>query len=105
MFDFGALMTFFYITAVVFPVVPWLFGARWGTRGVWLSTGVSVVILLCFFPVLFLHGCGDCGQGAIAIFILVPIWIVSAFFTVVLAAAAHKKFARSRPQDREGAVG
>jgi hypothetical protein len=103
MFDFGTLMIFFYVSAFVFPAVPWLFGARWGLRGVWLSTGLSIVILLGFFPVLFWFGCDACGQGAIAIFILVPIWIISAFFTVVSAAAAHQKFKRSLPQDHEGA--
>jgi len=78
-----------------FPAVPWLFGARWGARGVWLGTGFSVVILLCLFPVLFGVGCGDCGQGAIAIFVLVPIWIAAALLTVASAAFAHFKFART----------
>jgi hypothetical protein len=35
----------------------------------------------------------------------VPIWIVSALFTVTFAAFAHRKFARKFPQDREGAGG
>lgn len=77
-----------------FPAVPWLFGARWGARGVWLSTGFAVAILLCLFPILFGFGCGDCGQGAIAIFVLVPIWIAAALLTVASAAFAHFKFAR-----------
>jgi len=35
----------------------------------------------------------NCGQGAIAIFMLGPIWIV-ALFTIASAAFAYRKFAR-----------
>ncbi len=91
---FDNLMNLLVILSFGFPAAPWLFGARWGTRGVWLSTGSAVVILLCFFPILFSVSCGACGQGAIAIFVLVPIWIASAFLTVTSAAFAHYKFAR-----------
>ena len=91
--DFGVLMTLSLALPFGFPAVPWVFGARWGSRGVWLSTAAAV-ILLCFFPMLFWVACGDCGQGAIALFFLVPIWIVSALFTVIFAAFAYKKFAR-----------
>jgi len=78
-----------------FPAVPWLFGARWGRSGVWLGTGL-VVVVLCLFVPLFWSACvaANCGQGAIAIFVLGPIWIASALLTVTSAALAHFKFVR-----------
>lgn len=87
------LMNFLVVLSFGCPAVPWLFGARWGARGVWLSTECAVVILVCFFPILFWVACGACGQGAIAIFVLGPIWIASAVLTVTSAALAHYKFA------------
>ena len=93
-FMFDDLMTLLVILSFGFPAVPWLFGARWGARGVWLSTGFAVVIPLCVCPTLFWVACGACGQGAIAIFVLGPIWIVSALLTVTSAAFAYYKFAR-----------
>jgi hypothetical protein len=91
---FDNLMNLLAILSIGFPAMPWLFGARWGSTGVWLSTGLAVVILLGFFPVLFWVSCGACGQGAIAIFVLGPIWMASALLTVTSAAVAHYKFAR-----------
>lgn len=91
---FDVLMNILVILSVGFPAIPWFFGARWGSRGVWFSTGFAVGILLCFFPILFSVACGACGQGAIAIFVLGPIWIVSALLTVTSAAFAYYKFAR-----------
>src|SRR4051812_43618453 len=91
---FDVLMTFLIGLSFGLPAMPWFFGARWGSRGVWLSTGFAVVILLCFFPILFWVACGACGQGAIAIFVLGPIWIASALLTVTSAAFAYYKFAR-----------
>ena len=100
---FDVLMNILVILSVGFPAIPWFFGARWGSRGVWLSTGFAVVILLCFFPILFEVACGACGQGAIAIFLLGPIWIVSALLTVTSAAFAYYKFGAlisARPRRR-----
>jgi len=91
---FDVLMTLLVILSFGFPAMPWFFGARWGLRGVWLSTGFAVVILLCFFPILFWVACGACGQGAIAIFVLGPIWIGSALLTVTSAALSYYKFPR-----------
>lgn len=91
---FDVLVNFLAVLSVGFPVVPWLFGPRWGRKGVWVGTASAVVILLCLFPVVFWTGCGDCGQGAIAIFVLVPIWMASALLTVASAAVAHFKFVR-----------
>ena len=90
---FDVLMTLLVILSFGFPAMPWLFGARWGSRGVCLSTGFAVVILLCFFPALFWVACGACGQGAIAIIVLGPIWFVAALLTVTSAALAYYKFA------------
>ncbi|WP_045007021.1 hypothetical protein [Bradyrhizobium sp. LTSP857] len=83
---FDDLMILLVVLSFGFPAIPWFFGARWAARGVWLSTGFAVVILLCFFPILFSVACGACGQGAIAIFMLGPIWIASALLTVTSAA-------------------
>ena len=92
---FDAVMYLTLIASFGFPAVPWLFGARWGRRGIWLSTGL-VVAILCLFTPLFSAACvaSSCGQGAIAIFMLGPIWIVSGLLTVTSAAFAHYKFVR-----------
>jgi hypothetical protein len=91
---FDVLMSTLVILSFGFPAVPWLFGARWGLRGVWLSTGCAVAILLCLFPILFWVACGACGQGAIAIFVLGSVWIASALLTVTSAVFSYYKFAR-----------
>jgi hypothetical protein len=92
---FDVLINLMVILSLGFPAVPWFLGARWGRRGIWLSTGF-VVVILCFFPLLFSEACiaSNCGQGAIGIFVLGPIWIVSALLTVTSAALAHYKFVR-----------
>jgi hypothetical protein len=91
---FDVLMNILVVLSVGFPAIPWLFGSRWGARGVGISTGWAVVILVVVFPVLFWVACGACGQGAIAIFLLGPIWVVSAFLTIISAAFAYYKFVR-----------
>ena len=92
---FDVLINLMVLLSLGFPAVPWFFAARWRQRGIWLSTGF-VVVILCFFPLLFFAACAavNCGQGAIAIFVLGPIWIASALLTVTSAAFAHYKFAR-----------
>ncbi len=84
-----ALMYATLFLSLGFPVVPWLFRARAGRRGVWLSTGFVIVALLCF-PFVFFGACvaTNCGQGAIAIFMLGPIWIASAAATLISAVIA-----------------
>jgi hypothetical protein len=86
---FDALIYVLLFLPIGFPVVPWLFRARWGLRGIWISTGFAIVALLCM-PFLFFSVCvaANCGQGAIAIFMLVPVWIASAVFTVISAVIA-----------------
>jgi hypothetical protein len=90
-----ALMYLMLFLSLGFPVVPWLFRARSGRRGIWLSTGFVLVALLCF-PFLFFSACGatNCGQGAIAIFVLGPIWMVSAALTLICAAIASYSLRR-----------
>ena len=92
---FDVLMDLMAILSFGFPVVPWLVGARWGRRGVWLSTGF-VIVILCSFTPLFFAACvaASCGQGAIAIFVLGPIWIGSGLLTLISAAFAYYKFVR-----------
>lgn len=99
---FDDLMILLVILSFGFPAIPWFFGTRWGTKGVWLSAGFAVVILLCLFPIVFWVACGPCGQGAIAIFMLGPIWIASALLTVASAAFAYFK---SRANFRKKALG
>jgi hypothetical protein len=93
---FDVLMNILVVLSFGVPAVPWFFGARWGSRGVWLSTGFAVVILLCFFPILFEVACVAyaCGQGALGIFVLVPIWMLAALLTIISATFAYYKFAR-----------
>lgn len=75
--------------SIGFPAVPWLFRLRSGRRGIWIGAAL-VIVTLIVFPFLFFSACAaaNCGQGAIAIFVLGPIWIASAAFTVVSAAIA-----------------
>ncbi|MFC0241499.1 hypothetical protein [Rhodopseudomonas telluris] len=81
-----------------FPALPWLFGARWSAKGLWLSTAFAVVLLLGGFPYLFGTACvaTNCGQGAIAIFVLGPIWIVSALLTVGSAVIVRSRCKKQR---------
>ena len=86
---FDALMYALHFVPVAFPVVPWLFRARFGRWGIWLSTGF-VLVTLALLPFLFFEACAavNCGQGAIAIFSLGPIWIASAVATLGSAVLA-----------------
>lgn len=92
---FDAVIYLTLVLSFVFPAIPWFFGARRGLRGVWLSTGL-VAGILCLFTPLFFAACvaSNCGQGAIAIFMLGPIWIASAVLTLASAVLAHYRFAR-----------
>jgi hypothetical protein len=92
---FETLMHLTIVLSFCFPAVPWLFGARWGRKGVWFSTGFVALILLSFLP-LFWIACiaANCGQGAVAIFVLGPIWFFSGLVTAMSAAFAYYKFVR-----------
>jgi hypothetical protein len=86
---FDALMYVLLFLPMGFPVVPWLFRARSGRWGIWISTGFCLAAL-ALFPFLFFSACVavNCGQGAIAIFMLGPVWIASAIITVASAVLA-----------------
>lgn len=75
--------------ALGFPAVPWLLRARSGKGGIWIGTGLAIVTLIAF-PFIFFAACVavNCGQGAIAIFMLGPVWIGSAVITVLSAVLA-----------------
>jgi hypothetical protein len=92
---FETLMNLTIVLSFCFPAVPWLSGARWGRKGIWLSTGFVALILLSFLP-LFWIACiaANCGQGAVAIFVLGPIWFFSGLVTAMSAAFAYYKFVR-----------
>jgi membrane protein implicated in regulation of membrane protease activity len=77
------------LSSLGFPAVPWLFRARSGKSGIWISTGLVIVTLIAF-PFIFFAACvvANCGQGAVAIFVLGPIWIGSAVVTVASAMLA-----------------
>jgi hypothetical protein len=98
-FMLDTLMYLMLFLSLGFPVVPWLFRARSGRRGVWFSTGFVIVALLCF-PFVFFGACvaTNCGQGAIAIFMLGPIWIASAAVTLISAVIAS--YSLRRPEQR-----
>lgn len=103
---FDVSMNVMAILSVFLPALPWLSGARWGRKGVWLSAGF-VILILCLFAPLFWAVCiaTNCGQGAIAIFVLGPIWIASGLFTAASAALAHYYFARraAKPKHKPAA--
>jgi hypothetical protein len=98
-FMLDVLMYLLLFLSLGFPVVPWLFRARSARRGIWLSTGFVIVALICF-PFLFFGACvaTNCGQGAIAIFMLGPIWIASAVVTLISAGIAS--YSLRRPEQR-----
>ena len=95
---FGGFMYLFYFTAFLFPLAPWLAKRP---RGAWLVGCAAVSLLVLLFPALFWWGCPflDCGQGAIAIFFLAPMWLVSAVITLLSAWAAARKLARTPTSD------
>jgi hypothetical protein len=95
-----ALIYLMLFLSLGFPVVPWLFRVRSGRRGIWISTALVIVTLICF-PFLFFSACvaANCGQGAIAIFMLGPIWIASGVATVASAALASYGWRQSAGRD------
>jgi len=93
MFDTVIIVTL--VLSVAFPGAPWLFGALWGRRGVYIGTALAIV-LLCLFTPIFSAACSaeNCGQGAIALLFLWPVWILSGVFTILSALLARVKCAR-----------
>jgi len=50
---FDVLMNLLVILSFGFPAVPWLFGARWGARGVWLRRDLPSSSHYVFFQHCF----------------------------------------------------
>jgi len=90
---FGGVMYLLFFAPFLFPLAPW-FAKR--PRGAWRVCygAVSVLVLL------FGGGCdwSNCGQGAVAIFILAPLWLLFAVITPFSTWAVARKLARS-PSD------
>src|SRR5437763_806362 len=68
---FGGVMYLLFFAPFLFPLAPW-FAKR--PRGAWLVCCAAVSVLVLLFPTMFWWGCdwSNCGQGAVAIFILAP---------------------------------
>jgi hypothetical protein len=81
-----------------FPVVPWLVAKRWGIMNMWASVGL-VALALFFMPFLFFGICmaAACGQGAILIFPLAWLWVLSLVVTIISAAIAARVLRRPAP--------
>jgi hypothetical protein len=94
---FGGMYLLFFAT-FLFPLAPWLAKRP---RGAWLICCAAVAALVLLFPALFWWGCGwsNCGQGAIAIFMLAPVWLVFTVITPLSAWAAARKLARTATSD------
>jgi hypothetical protein len=92
---FEGVMYFLYLAPFLFPLAPWFAKSP---RGVWLICCAAVSVLALLFPALFSWGCewSNCGQGAIAIFMVAPIWLFFAVITPLSAWAAARKLARTR---------
>jgi hypothetical protein len=95
---FGGVMYVLFFAPLLFPLAPW-FAKR--PRGAWLVCGVAVSVLVLLFPAMFWWGCdwSNCGQGAVAIFILAPVWLLFAVITPLSAWAAARKLARTPTSD------
>jgi hypothetical protein len=95
---FGYFMYLVFFSSFLIPLTPWLAKRP---RGAWLACFAAVTILVAVFPVLFWWGCGwsNCGQGAIALFFLVPLWLLSAVITLLSTWAAVRRLARRPTAD------
>ena len=100
---FGGVMYFLYLAPFLFPLAPWFAKTP---RGAWLVCGAAVSVLVLLFPAMFSWSCdwSSCGQGAIAIFMLAPIWLFFAVITPLSAWAAALKLARTPRSDLRRSV-
>ena len=66
---FEGVMYFLCFAPFLFPLAPWFAKSP---RGVWLICCAAVFVLVLLFPAMFSWGCewSNCGQGAVAIFIV-----------------------------------
>jgi membrane protein implicated in regulation of membrane protease activity len=96
-------MYFLFLAPFLFPLAPWFAKTP---RGAWLVCGAVVSVLALLFPAMFSWGCkwSSCGQGAIAIFMLAPIWLFFAVITTLSAWAAAGKRARTLRSDPHQSV-
>lgn len=99
---FGGAMYLLFFAAFLFPLAPW-FAKR--PRGAWLVCGAAVSVLVLLFPAMFWSVCvwSNCGQGAVGIFILAPVWLLFAVITPLSAWAAARKLARTPAATEEPA--
>ena len=91
---FFGFMYLLFFAPLFFPLAPW---SAKTPRGAWLICCAAVCVLALLFPALFWWGCdlANCGQGAVAILIGAPIWLVFAVITPLSAWAAARKLART----------
>jgi hypothetical protein len=89
---FGGVMNLLFFVPFLFPLAPWLAKRP---RGAWRVCFGAVSVLVLLFPVIFSWGCdwSNCGQGAVAIFILAPVWLLFAVITPFSTWAAARKLA------------
>ena len=73
-------MNLLFFVPFLFPLAPWLAKRP---RGAWRVCFGAVSVLVLLFPAIFSWGCdwSNCGQGAVAIFILAPVWLLFAVIT------------------------
>jgi len=93
-------MYLLFFAPFLFPLAPWLAKRP---RGAWRVCCGVVSALVLLFPAIFSWGCdwSNCGQGAVAIFILAPVWLLFAVITPFSAWAAARNLARTA-SDRPG---
>src|SRR5262249_45048161 len=82
-----------------FPAVPWMFATP---SRIWTITMFMLFILFLFLPVGWMTcTISNCGQGAVAIGLLVEVWIAVGTFTVLSAiVASYKRERRINPSDK-----
>ena len=100
---FVGVMYFLLFASLLVPLAPWLAKRP---RGAWLLCCAAVCVLGLLFPALFWWTCGwsNCGQGAVGIFMLAPVWLLCAVITPLSAWAAARKLARTATSDPRRSV-
>lgn len=95
---FGGVMYLLFFAPFLFPLAPW-FAKR--PRGAWLVCCAAVSVLVLLFPAMFWWGCdwSNCGQGAVAILVIAPVWLIFAVITP-LSAWAAARYRRDRAVQR-----
>src|SRR3954465_4846610 len=75
-----AVMYLLFFAPFLFLLAPWFAKTP---RGAWRVCYGAVTALVLLFPAIFWWGCdwSNCGQGAVAIFVLAPVWLLFAVIT------------------------